>query len=152
MVHDRSPGKVLGQRRRLHLPLEARRLPGIVPRDGAVLQRPRQVENRQQVAHAQNRRARGRKHVQHLELRRVRRIPPRHPQRAQNELREECEIEPDERHHRRQLRDLLRIHPPRHLRPPEVDARKKRHKHPAHHHKVEMRHDEVRFRQVNVGS
>src|ERR1035438_8921037 len=54
VVHHRHHRKVLGQRRRLSLPLQARRLPWIVARDGAVLERPDQVEYRQQVADAQN--------------------------------------------------------------------------------------------------
>jgi hypothetical protein len=36
--------------------------------------------------------------------------------------------------------------------PPEVDARQKRHQHAAHHDKVEVRHDEVSLRKMNVSA
>ena len=67
VVHDRHLDKVLGQRRRLNLPLKAGRLPRIVARNRAILQRPAKVEQRQHVADAKHRRARGREHVQHLD-------------------------------------------------------------------------------------
>ena len=152
VVHDGHFGKVLGQRRRLGLPLEAGCLPGIVAGDLAVLERPDQVEDRQQVAHAQNGCARGGEDVENLELRRVSCVAPRHAQRAQDELREEGEVEADEGDHGRQLRDLFRIHAPRHLGPPEVDAGEKGHQHSAHHDEVEVGHDEVGFGEVDVGA
>ncbi len=53
---------------------------------------------------------------------------------------------------RRQLRELLRIHAPGPLGPPEVDAGQEGHQHAAHHDEVEVGHDEVGFCKVNVGA
>src|ERR1700735_4087710 len=86
MVHDRCLNKVFGQRRRLNLPLKARRLPRIVAGNCAILQRPPQIKQRQHITNAQHGSPRSREHVQHLELWRIRMIPPRHPKIAQNEL------------------------------------------------------------------
>src|ERR1035437_3871745 len=47
--------------------------------------------------------------VQNLELGRVGCVAPRHAQRAQDELREECQVEADENDHNRQLQNLLQI-------------------------------------------
>src|SRR3974390_64894 len=68
VVHHRNLNKVLGERRGLNLPFEAGRLPWIVAGDFAVPQRPGKVEERQQISHAEDRRSRGRKKVQDLEL------------------------------------------------------------------------------------
>ena len=77
-------------------------------------------------------------------------IPPRHPQIPQNELRQERQVKADKRSNRGKFRERLRVHPARHLRPPEMNTREKRHQHPAHHHKVEVSDDEIRLRQMNV--
>src|SRR5579875_723781 len=92
MIHDRNFREVLRERRRLRLPLEAGGLPGIVPGDFPVLKRPGQVENGQQIPHAQHRGPGRRKDVQHLKLRRVGGVTARHAESAQNELREEGQI------------------------------------------------------------
>src|SRR6185437_10010094 len=95
VVHDRNLGEVFGQRRRLYLPLQPSRLPGIVAGNFSVLQRPWQIQQRQQVADAEDGSAGGREDVQHLEICRVGCVPARHPQIAQDELREEGDNEPD---------------------------------------------------------
>src|ERR1700716_3554749 len=150
VVHDRDLDKVFGQRRRLNLPLEARRLPRIIPGNRAILQRPRQVQQRKHIPYAKHSRSRSRKHIQHLELRRICVIPPGHSQIPQNELRQERQVESEKSCHSGKLRQRLRIHPARHLRPPEMNTRQKRHQHPTHHHKVEVSDDEIRLRQMNV--
>src|ERR1700691_3042880 len=63
VVHDGDLGKVFGQRRRLDLPLQAGSLPGIVACDGAVLERPREVDDGQKVSHTQHGSAGGGEHV-----------------------------------------------------------------------------------------
>src|SRR5271156_82636 len=52
VVDHRRLDKVFRQRRRLYLPLQPRCLPGIRPRDLAVLERPSQVEQRKHVTHS----------------------------------------------------------------------------------------------------
>src|SRR5207302_8282196 len=150
MVHDRNLDKVFSQRRRLNLPLETRRLPRIVPGNGAILQRPPQIQQREHIPDAKHRGSRSRQHIQHLELRWIGVIPSRHPQIPQNELRQERQVESDKGGNRGKLRQRLRIHPPRHLRPPEMNSRQKRHQHPAHHYEVEVSDDEIRLCQVNI--
>src|SRR5579871_2629056 len=68
VVHNRYLAEVLRKRRRLDLPLKARSLPWIVARNRTILQRPGQVQNRQQISNSQHRSARRREHVHHLEL------------------------------------------------------------------------------------
>src|SRR5580704_15077466 len=142
MVHHRNLDKVFSQRWRLNLPFQACRLPRIVAGYRPVLQGPGQIQQRKHIPYTKHRSSRSRQHIQHLELRRIRVIAPRHSQIPQNELRQECQVEPDKRSHRSELRERLRIHPARHLRPPEMNPRQKRHQHPTHHHEVEVRDDE----------
>ena len=94
--HDRRLREVLCRRRRRRLPLQAGRAPRVRAGRLAVPQRPDEIHHRQQIAHAENRRAGRRQHVQHLELRRIRVIPARHPEIAEQELREERQVEADE--------------------------------------------------------
>src|SRR6476661_1412408 len=114
--------EVLGQRRRLRAPLEARRAPRIRPRDLAVLERPEEVDDRQQVAEAEDTGARRRHHVQHLELVGIHVVAARHAHVAEDELREEREVEADEHQDGADARPELRVHAPGDLGPPEVQA------------------------------
>src|ERR1051325_2102890 len=110
---------VLGRRRRCR-PLER----GAPPRVGAgalaVLEGPEQIAEWQRVADGEDRRARAREHVQHVELRRIHRVAARHAEIAEDVLREEREIEAEEDGHRGETAEVLRIETPRHLRPPVV--------------------------------
>src|SRR6185312_8642000 len=139
VVHDRDLGKILGQGRRLNLPLEACCLPGIVAGDRPVLQRPCQVDQGQQIAYAQDGGAGGGEHVEHLELRRIGVVAARHAQVANYELRHEGQVEADECDDRGKLGERLRIHAAGHLGPPEVDAGEECHQHAANHYEVEVR-------------
>src|SRR6185437_1746960 len=76
--HHRSHFKVVGGWRGGRLPLQSGRSPGIVARQLAVAQRPQEIDHGQQVADRQNSGSRSRKHVEHLELRRICVIPPGH--------------------------------------------------------------------------
>src|SRR3954470_7335803 len=101
LVFVRSPrddwrlGKIPCRWRRRGRPLQASSAPRIVARDAAIAERPYQVRHRNQVADAEDRGACRRKHVQRLELRRVCVVPARHTQVAEDELREERQIEPE---------------------------------------------------------
>src|ERR1700722_12722340 len=150
VIHDWYIDKVLCQRRRLNLPFQASRLPGVTARDLTVLERPGHIEHRQQITDAKYRGARCRQDIQHLELRRISMVAARHAQVANDELGEEGQDESNERGDRAQLRHGLGRHSARHLGPPEVDARQVSHQHAAHHHKVEMGDDEVGFGEMDV--
>src|SRR6185437_13908894 len=145
VVHDWNLGEVFGQRRRLYLPLQARRLPGIVAGNFPVLQRPRQIEHWQQVADAEDGSTCGREHIQHLEICRIRCIAARHSKIAKNKLRKECDDEPNEGDDGGCFGNAFRIHAAGNLGPPEMHSSQVGHQHSAHHNKVEMRHDEVGF-------
>src|SRR6185369_9908419 len=69
--HDWRDFKIFSWRRRLRAPLESRQMPRIRLRVFAVAHRPDEVNRRYQHAEAENRRARGREHVEDLKLRRV---------------------------------------------------------------------------------
>src|SRR5450631_2905526 len=107
VIHDGRFDKVLGQRRRLSLPFKTCGLPGIVAGDSAVFERPGEVENRQQITDAEDCGSGGGEDVEYLKLLRIGCVAPRHAQRAENELREEGEVEADECDHCRELRYLL---------------------------------------------
>ena len=59
----------------------------------SAFERPEKINQRQQIADAENGRARRREHIENLELRRIGVIAPRHSEIAQHELREERQIE-----------------------------------------------------------
>ena len=79
-------------------------------------------------------------------------IPARHSHVSQNKLWEERQVEADEDDKCRQLCRSLRIHPPTHLRPPEVHAGQIRNKHASYHHVVEVRDHEVSCRHVHINA
>src|SRR5579862_731847 len=83
--HDWSFIEVVGGRRRRRHPLQTYRVPGIRRSKLAVTQRPQEIDHRQHIAHGKNRGARGRQHVQHLELRRIGVIAARRAHVAENE-------------------------------------------------------------------
>src|SRR3974390_93418 len=150
MIHDRNCREILSERRRLRLPLQPGCLPRILAGDLTVFERPGEIEQRQQIAHAEDGCTGGGEDVKHLELRRIRRIAPRHAESSQDELREEGEVESNEGDHGSELRNLLRIHAARPLGPPEVNTGEEGHQHAAHHHEVEVRHDEVGLGEVDI--
>src|SRR6516162_10316146 len=101
--HNRCLVKVVRGRRRRRHPLQSHCIPGIWSRFWTVAQRPQEVDHGQHIAHGQDRRSRGGKHVQHLELRRIGVVTAWHTHVAQNELREEGQVETYEHQERRQL-------------------------------------------------
>src|SRR5207247_502453 len=88
--------------------------------------------------HRENRSSCRRHDIQHLELRRICVISPRHSEIAENKLWEEREVESDENHQRRESRPAFRIELSADLRPPEVNAAEIRHHHASNHDVVEM--------------
>src|SRR5208337_3155855 len=93
---DRRLVKIEGGRRRRGLPLQTRGVPRIGFGDRPVAQRPQEVDHGQKIADRENAGAGGRKHVQHLELRRILPVTARHANVAKNKLREERQIEAGE--------------------------------------------------------
>src|SRR5258706_3059046 len=87
--HARRRVEVVRRRRRRRLPFEPPRLPWVGARDRAVAERPEEINERQHVADGEDRRARRRQDVQHLELRRGDVGAARDAEIAENELREE---------------------------------------------------------------
>src|SRR5579863_7224579 len=82
--------EIVSRRRRWRLlPLQSLGAPGILRRDRPFAPGPRQIEDRKQVAHSQNRGSGARHHVQSMKLGCVCMIAARHPQVSQQELREE---------------------------------------------------------------
>src|SRR6202035_230838 len=92
---DRGDVEVVGWRRRVGVPLEADRAPGVGRAQLPVAHRPDEVGSREEVAEAEDRGAGGRQHVEDLELRRVGPVAPRHAEVSQDELGEEGEVEAD---------------------------------------------------------
>src|SRR5258708_25519883 len=101
LVVVRLPGdfwrdiEILGKRRRGGLPFETSGWPWVGPGNFSVTHRPGQVNHRKQVAQRENGRSSGGHHIEHLIFRRIAGIPARHAEVAENELREEREIESD---------------------------------------------------------
>src|SRR4051812_7905429 len=90
------PFEVVLGRRRIGLPFEARRRPGVACRFFPAEQRPPEVCERHQVAERKHHGAGGREYVQQLELRRVLVIAARHAEPAEQVLRKEREVEAEE--------------------------------------------------------
>src|SRR5215831_12079740 len=89
---DRRVMEVVGWWRRTGFPFQPRGLPRIVAGHFAVLQRPYEVDRRQNESHGEYRSSGARKHVQHLKFQRVSGVAARHAEIAQNELREKRKI------------------------------------------------------------
>ena len=142
--------EILGRRRRRGFPLQPLRTPRVRLGDRTVAHRPDQVNQRNDVSHAQDRRSGRRHHVQHLELRGIERVPARHAEIPEDELREKREIEADENNRRCERRPAIRILSSGNFRPPEVDAAEIAHHRAAHHDVVKVGHDKVRAVQVHV--
>src|ERR1700736_3870212 len=101
-IDHRGTLKIESRWRRRRLPLQPGRAPGIGGGKFTVAHRPQEIDHGQQVTHGKDGRAGRRKHVQHLELRRILPVTARHAEIAQDELREERQVEADEDNQRRQ--------------------------------------------------
>src|SRR6202041_2527183 len=137
-------------RRRGRLPFETFRAPGIRSGNRAVANGPEQIDQRDQIADAENGSAGGRHHVEHLKFSGVDGVAARHAQVAENELREEREVEADENYQRGETRPAVRIHASRNFRPPEMNAAQISHYGAADHDVVKVRDDEISPVEVHV--
>src|SRR5882762_370551 len=144
-------GEILRRRRRRRLPLQARRAPGIRLGDWPISHRPHQINEWNQVPNTQDRGARGRHYIQHLEFRRIERIPARHAEVPKYKLREKREIESDENNRGSERCPSVRVHASRYFRPPEMDSAEIAHHRAAYHDVVKMSHNEVRAAEMHVG-
>src|ERR1700737_3548480 len=95
-IDHRGALEIESGRRRRGLPLQTGRPPGICGGNFTVAHRPQEIDHGQQIADGKDRRAGRREHVQHLELRRILPVAARHAEIAQDELREEGQVESDE--------------------------------------------------------
>src|ERR1700733_3996952 len=75
--HDRYLLKVIARRRRSGLPLQASGVPRIRGRPGAILERPKEIQQGQQVSDAENGGPGGGENMEDLKLGRIRMITPR---------------------------------------------------------------------------
>src|SRR5207248_2927841 len=130
--------KIKGRRRRGRLPFQARSSPRIIARNFAVTQRPEQVNHRQDVSHGENGGAGDRQDVQNLKFGWISMVAAWHAGPAENELREEGEIESDKDDQGGQAAPTFGIHAAGNFRPPEVDSRQIGHHHTADHDVVEV--------------
>src|SRR5678809_1760546 len=87
--------KVRSGRWRSRHPFQASGTPWVIICNLPVAHRPQEIHHREQGADRQDRCARSGEHVEHLEFWRILPIAPWHAHVAQDELREEGEIEPD---------------------------------------------------------
>src|SRR5208282_73394 len=131
-------------------PLQASGGPGIRVGDLAVAQRPDEVDHGQQIAGGEYAGAGGGEHVQCLELRRILPVAAGHADVAENELREEGQVEADEDEQRGELGPGFGIKAAGHLRPPEMQASEIPHEHAADHDIVEVGDNEVSVGNVDV--
>src|SRR3989442_392456 len=140
----RDPVEVVGGWRRLGQPLETFRAPGVLLASRAPAQRDHQVDEDDDEAEAEQRGARGGGDVQRLEVFRVLVVAARHPVVAQQELRDEGCIEPEDDERGGHQAPSLVVGAAEHLREPVVKGGEEGHDHGAEHDEVEVGHDEVR--------
>ena len=150
--HDGLFVEIERRRRRGGLPLQAGGVPGIVRSRLAVAHRPQEINHGQQISHAEHGCAGGREHVQHLKFGHVAVIvvAARHAHVAEQELREEREIEADEDDQRGQARPAFGIQPAGNFRPPEMHAAEIAHDRASHHDVVEVGDHEISVGDVDV--
>src|SRR5262245_54098551 len=115
---DRRVFEIVQGRRRWCLPLQSVTAPRIRCRHFPIAQRPDEVNHRHDISDGKYGSSGGREHVEHLELVRIGVIAARHPEIAQDELREERQVESQENDQRGKPCPQFGIHPPGHLRPP----------------------------------
>src|SRR5438477_12882495 len=138
------------RRWRRRLPLQAGCAPRIWPSDATESQRPQKINQRKQISDPKNRCPGGGEDVEQLKLRRIGVVTPWHSEITQNELRKECEIEPDESDHGGEFAGELRIQAPGNFRQPIMQAAHEGHHHSADHDVMKMRDDEVTIMDVNI--
>src|ERR1700722_18644824 len=142
--------KILSWRRRWRGPFQPLGTPGIRASRRTVSHGPCQVDEWDQIADTQDRRAGGRHYIEHLKFRRVHGISTWHSQISEHKLRKESEVETHKNYQRRETRPAIRIKTPGNLRPPEVNSSQVSHHGAADHNVMEMGHDEIGAIQMYV--
>src|SRR6478736_943868 len=102
--------EIVRRRRRGGLPLKARCAPWIVAGDFSIPERPEEINQGQNKSNRKHGCAGAGKNVQHLEFFRIRVITARHTKVAEDKLREERQVEADERNQGREFGRGFRIH------------------------------------------
>src|SRR6185437_11801279 len=148
--HDGRAREVVRRWRRGGSPFEPGRTPGICLGALAEEYGPGEIAEREQVRDGENGRAGRGQNVPGLQVWRVGVVATRHAEIAEDELREEREVEADEHEDGRVASPHLRIVPAGDLRPPVMQTAEVRGYGSADHDEVEMRDDEVGVLQMDV--
>src|SRR6266404_3906509 len=142
--------EIFSNRRRGRLPFEASTGPGIRAGYFTVAHGPSEINHRQQVAKREDGSSGSGHYIEHLKLRRVAGVAPRHAQIAKNKLREEGEIEAQEESNRSDAGQKFRIQLAGNLGPPVVQSADVTHHGAANHDVVEVGDDEISVVKMNV--
>src|ERR1700674_5756518 len=109
-IDHRGTVKIKSWWRRKSHPLQAGSAPGIVRRNFSIAHGPQEIHHRQKISDRENSGSGGRENVQPLEFRRILPVAARHPQVAQDELGEKCQVESQEHNDGSQPAQRFRIH------------------------------------------
>src|SRR5712675_1798927 len=142
--------EIFSDRRRGRLPFEASARPRIGAGYFTVAHGPSEINHRQQVAQREDGSSGSGHHIEHLKFRRIAGVAARHAQIAENELREEGEIEAQEKSDRSDASQKFRIQLAGNLGPPVVQAADVAHHSAANHDVVKVSDDEIRVVKMNV--
>src|SRR5882762_5060744 len=142
--------EILSDRRRGRLPFEASAWPGIGAGHFTVAHGPSEINHRQQVAEREDGSSGSGHHIEHLKFRRIAGVAAGHAQIAENELREEREIEAQKQSNRRNAGQKFRIQLAGDLGPPVVQSADVTHHRAANHDVVEVGDDEIGIVEMNV--
>src|SRR5882762_7684150 len=142
--------EIFSDRRRGRLPFEASARPRIGAGYFTVAHGPSEINHRQQVAQREDGSSGSGHHIEHLKFRRIAGVAARHAQIAENELREEREIEAQEKSDRSDAGQKFRIQLAGNLGPPVVQTADITHHRSANHDVVKVGDDEISIVEVNV--
>src|SRR5882672_6491530 len=142
--------EIFSDRRRGRLPFKASAGPGIGAGYFTVAHGPSEINHRQQVAQREDGSSGSGHHIEHLKFRRIAGVAARHAQIAENELREEREIEAKEKSNRSDAGQKFRIQLAGNLWPPVVQTADVTHHRSANHDVVKVGDDEISIVEMNV--
>src|SRR6267378_5480531 len=142
--------EIFWERRRGRLPFEAGAGPGIGAGHFTVAHGPSEINHRQQVAQREDGSSGSGHYIEHLKFRRIAGVAAGHAQIAENELREECEIEAQKQSNRSDAGQKFRIQLAGNLGPPVVQTADITHHRSANHDVVKVGDDEISIVEMNV--
>src|SRR6267378_1559881 len=142
--------EIFSDRRRGRLPFEASAGPRVGTGYFTVAHGPSEINHRQQVAQREDGSSGSGHHIEHLKFRRIAGVASRHAQIAENKLREEREIEAQEKSDRSDARQKFRIQLTGDLGPPIVQTADVTHHRAANHDVVKVGDDEISVVKMNV--